>query len=260
MKKTTATLIIVSLLVLVSQLALAGSATWSANPTSDDWNTATNWTPNTVPNGPADIATFAFSNLASVTINKSTTVDSIVFDAGASAYTITDAAIKPLNIIGAGIVNESGLEQNLQVTEVAEIEMMNSATISGPTSIYLAGTSMTFDDDAGFIVFSDSSSRRGCLHYCRPDCQSLTSPQSRLLTRPVQAMRPLRQKEVHSVMCVAVLSGSRNRLRLPTPLLFVKEVHRHRPVEAPLSFLTMPARRLLPLLPKVGRPAEPAVD
>jgi autotransporter-associated beta strand protein len=158
MKRTTATLVIVSLLVLVSQLTLAGSATWSANPTSDDWNTATNWTPNTVPNGPADIATFDFSNLASVTINKSTTVDSIVFNAGASAYTITDAAIKPLNISGAGIVNDSGLEQNLQVTEVAEIEMMNSATISGPTSIYLAGTSMTFDDDAGFIVFSDSSS------------------------------------------------------------------------------------------------------
>ena len=28
------------------------------NPSSGDWNTAANWTPTTVPNGPSDIAMF----------------------------------------------------------------------------------------------------------------------------------------------------------------------------------------------------------
>ena len=40
----------------------AGSATWNSSPATGDWNTATNWTPATVPNGPSDPATFALSN------------------------------------------------------------------------------------------------------------------------------------------------------------------------------------------------------
>ena len=56
-----------SLLFLAAQqLSLAGSATWSSNPSSGDWNTAANWIPNTVPNGTSDIATFATSNVTDV--------------------------------------------------------------------------------------------------------------------------------------------------------------------------------------------------
>ena len=40
------------------QVSQAGSATWNLNPASDLWSTASNWTPATVPNGPADTATF----------------------------------------------------------------------------------------------------------------------------------------------------------------------------------------------------------
>jgi len=40
----------------------ADSATWNANPVDNDWNNPANWTPNTVPNGPNDIATFGVSN------------------------------------------------------------------------------------------------------------------------------------------------------------------------------------------------------
>jgi hypothetical protein len=42
--------------------AYAGSATWLSSPLSSDWNTAANWMPNTVPNGPADVASFDVSN------------------------------------------------------------------------------------------------------------------------------------------------------------------------------------------------------
>ena len=47
-------------LILTSQSATAGSATWNLNPTSNDWNTAANWTPMTVPNGPSDEASPGF--------------------------------------------------------------------------------------------------------------------------------------------------------------------------------------------------------
>ena len=50
----------------------ADSATWSMNPISSDWNTAENWTPPTVPNGPDDIATFALSHHANVLVSSST--------------------------------------------------------------------------------------------------------------------------------------------------------------------------------------------
>jgi len=36
----------------------AGSATWSLNATTGDWNTATNWTPPTVPNATIDTRHF----------------------------------------------------------------------------------------------------------------------------------------------------------------------------------------------------------
>ena len=59
--------------------AFAGSATWSLNPTSGDWNTAANCEPATVPNGTSDIATFDTSNLTDVSISVTTTVDGNCF-------------------------------------------------------------------------------------------------------------------------------------------------------------------------------------
>src|SRR5262245_23688978 len=48
--------------------AHAGSATWNSNPATGDWNTAGNWTPATVPNGPEDLASFGPSNLTNVSL------------------------------------------------------------------------------------------------------------------------------------------------------------------------------------------------
>jgi len=61
-----------------------GSATWNLNPTSGEWNTAANWTPATVPDGPSDVATFGLSNQTSVVLNANVELGQIVFDAGAS--------------------------------------------------------------------------------------------------------------------------------------------------------------------------------
>jgi hypothetical protein len=53
----------IKLLILLSfTLAIniyADSATWNGHPENDDWNDPLNWTPNTVPNGRFDIATFS---------------------------------------------------------------------------------------------------------------------------------------------------------------------------------------------------------
>src|SRR5204862_256008 len=96
--------------------ALAGSATWNLNPTSGDWNTATNWTPATVPNGFIDgidaTATFATSNITSVSLSDTTLVDGIVFNAGASAFRITTNPGFSLYMDGAGITNNSGITQH----------------------------------------------------------------------------------------------------------------------------------------------------
>ena len=73
----------VLLLVVSSQATgFAGSATWKANPTSGDWNTAANWMPPTIPNGPSDTATFAASNTTDVSLSANTEVNGIVFNAG----------------------------------------------------------------------------------------------------------------------------------------------------------------------------------
>ena len=94
----------------------ADSATWSTNPTNGDWNTAANWTPNTVPNGPNDIATFSFSNQTSVSNSSVTEVNSIVFSADASPFAITLDSTSQLTISGVGVVSNSGATQNVANT------------------------------------------------------------------------------------------------------------------------------------------------
>ena len=103
-----------SLIFLVSAVAYADSAQWNLNPTSGDWNTAANWTPMTVPNGPADIATFALSNTTNVSISEDTEVNGIIFTSAATnPYSITVNSGLTLTLSGTGITNNSGIAQFL---------------------------------------------------------------------------------------------------------------------------------------------------
>ena len=97
----------------------ADSATWNLNPTNGDWNTAANWTPMTVPNGPSDVATFATSSVTGISLEADDEVSSIVFPAGASSYTITDMK-RTLTISGAGVINNSGATQNFAAHPVRQ--------------------------------------------------------------------------------------------------------------------------------------------
>src|SRR5947208_4772983 len=126
----------------------ADSAQWNLNPTSGDWNTAANWTPMTIPNGPADIATFALSNTTNVSISANTEVNGITFTAAATnPYTITASAPFTLVISGTGITNNSGSTQHFKTAvgangEFGLIVFSDSAT---------AGTSTMFTNNGGTV-------------------------------------------------------------------------------------------------------------
>src|SRR5450432_895381 len=83
----------------------AGSATWNSNPASHSWNTASNWTPATVPNGPADIATFGVSQTTQINETAAITLNGITFSPGSSGYAISVTGT--LTISGQGIINNS---------------------------------------------------------------------------------------------------------------------------------------------------------
>src|SRR5437764_9423301 len=104
------------LLPLTVSSTFANSPTWKTNPATGDWNHAANWTPRTIPNGPSDTATFATSNTTNVFLSANTEVNGIVFNAGASAFTIISAPLSQgtvqLTIGGVGITNNSGITQN----------------------------------------------------------------------------------------------------------------------------------------------------
>jgi fibronectin-binding autotransporter adhesin len=156
---------VATLLLLLSapNSSQAGSATWLANPATEDWNTATNWTTGGPPNGPSDTAFFATSNTTGVSISAETEVDGIVFNAGASAFTITvspsSTANTTLTISGVGISNNSGIAQNF-VTAVngignfGTIAFTNSATAGSGTVFTNNGST---GGRSGIIQFLNTS-------------------------------------------------------------------------------------------------------
>src|SRR6266446_10585151 len=103
-----------------------------------NWSTASNWTPATVPNGPNDTATFATSNIRFVAPEGATQVNGIVFNPGASRFTIA-LLTQTLTISGVGITNNSGIMQNFAPGPGA-IDFTNSATAGSLTLFTNRGT------------------------------------------------------------------------------------------------------------------------
>jgi hypothetical protein len=101
MKTLILTAIRCSLMFLIPTVTYAVSTQWDLDPSSGDWNTAANWTPNEVPNGPTDIATFGLSNTTDVSISANTEVNSIIFTpAATNPYTITASSGWKLRLAG----------------------------------------------------------------------------------------------------------------------------------------------------------------
>src|SRR6266487_1460267 len=158
---------ILTLLLSTASSTFAGSATWKANPANGGWTIASNWTPATVPNGPADTATFATSNQRFLVFEFDIEVNGIVFNRGASAFTIANQLAPTLTISGVGITNNSGIVQNFAPGPgSAQLFFENSATAGSLTrftntgNITFGGTSTadhaTFINN-NFLTFANSS-------------------------------------------------------------------------------------------------------
>jgi autotransporter-associated beta strand protein len=157
----------------------AGSATWNLDPVSSDWNDPLNWTPNTVPNGEEDVATFEVSHTTGVRIiefNQVVDLDRVDFTSTASSYTLMVGQhySAHLNLNGLGIVNDSGVTQNI-LSVSGGIEFHNGSNaglepIVTVNSIGVLGNGISFFDTSSagnatitangldtFIEFDDDS-------------------------------------------------------------------------------------------------------
>src|SRR5690349_8638017 len=133
--------------------AHAGSATWSVAPSGNDWNTASNWTPATVPNSPTDTATFAASSIMSLTTSANTEVNGIIFDPGASAFSISPDPAFPFTISGTGITNNSGIVQNF----FGGTFMFTNNAVAADLTTFTATGGMSSGEGGGTIAFFDTS-------------------------------------------------------------------------------------------------------
>lgn len=154
-----APILLASCLLSGVQTARAGSATWKPSPANNDWNTTGNWTPETVPNGSSDIASFGTSNTTNISLSDFTQLSGITFNSGASAFTITCGLDLQLLIGGTGVTNNSGATQTFST--VPSGDGSNSYIIF--TNNATAGNSTTFinnggDFDLGLTIFDDNSS------------------------------------------------------------------------------------------------------
>lgn len=137
--------------ILAISPAYAGSATWSLNPTSGDWTIPANWNPATVPDSQTDIATFGISTVTAVSLSSSIDVDSIIFVQNASAYSLgVNFPGIALNFYGAGVVNNSGVAQNISTSQ--DIIFYNNASAGDMVNYVSSGV---FTDG---IIFNDFSS------------------------------------------------------------------------------------------------------
>lgn len=155
--------------IVVSGNLRAGSATWSTNPISGDWYTAENWNPNTVPNGPNDVATLGASSITTLTFPASSTtvLDSIILQSEADFYTVV-VKESSLTFVGRGIPGLTGLFFDV----ASRSTLIFQGTSQCRAGIYNSGTILfqdqssrpkgsTMGDTGGAITWSDQSSAGG---------------------------------------------------------------------------------------------------
>ena len=88
--------------ILAAAKVGAASAQWVGSQSSD-WNDAANWEPNTIPNGPADIASF-FYGVPNAVVTADTEVNQIILFSS-DGLTIQTQSGSILTLSGAGISN-----------------------------------------------------------------------------------------------------------------------------------------------------------
>jgi autotransporter-associated beta strand protein len=154
--------IVLTLLLGALRGVSADSVTWNLDPGSNDWNTAENWTPPTVPNGPSDTATFSVTSKSTVSLfNAQIEVASLIFDPAASDYTIVvagDNNLGALTISGGGILNNSGkLQKFVGRGDDSNFDFHGGANAGSLTQFTMRGGD-GYDATGGRTRFFDHSS------------------------------------------------------------------------------------------------------
>jgi hypothetical protein len=140
------------------------NSTWLTQPETNDWNTATNWDPATLP---TDTATFTSSSQTAISFSASdeVIVNNINFSTDAPAYTFTigSTTSPALTISGQGVGNSSTSCQCFIVAATTvgyqnpQLKFTNSATAGGPDISYCAGPETEQGYGGGVISFCDKS-------------------------------------------------------------------------------------------------------
>ncbi len=134
-------------------MAANGSATWASNGTGinpSDYGTAANWTPQQVPNGPAQVATFGTGSQNSISVNGAYTVGQLNFNNGGNSgaptnYTLSGNGSLTLNNSGNGTsvnVSSGGLQPALGVSltlTLADSSLTTTFNIASGSSLDVAG-------------------------------------------------------------------------------------------------------------------------
>jgi hypothetical protein len=107
------------------------SAIWSATPEpTGDFNVPSNWVPDTPPAGPTGTATFNTSNIMTLTLSSTSTVENLVFNVAGYNFNF----IQSLTITGSGI---TGIAPSFELPG-GNLQFTNSST-AGPAIIHVFG-------------------------------------------------------------------------------------------------------------------------
>jgi autotransporter-associated beta strand protein len=111
--------------LLAAMPAHAQNATWTGS-TSGDWNTNGNWSTATVPTGTATFDTTGLNQ--SLNISASASINTLLFAAGAPAYSYAINSGARFDIVGAGIINNSSNAPSFSLTTVSILAFSNNST------------------------------------------------------------------------------------------------------------------------------------
>ena len=137
-----------AVLLLCVAPSYASSAMWDANPDDADWNNPDNWSPQTVPNGPNDTATFQTTSQGGISISANTEVNGIVFNPSTHTFTITNGPAFVFTISGVGITNNSGFTESFAIsnnpsTGSGKLAFINAASAGDNINIFTGSYATT---------------------------------------------------------------------------------------------------------------------
>jgi autotransporter-associated beta strand protein len=151
-----ATTALVAVAALLPGAARAGDATWVGG-TSGDFDTATNWNPNSaVPTG---TATFGASAATGLSFSVDTPIGGWMFNSGASNYTFANGQLVTFTGAGASITNGASgtLEFANSSTAGGASITSNSGGILQFVNSSTAGSANITTNSGGLLVFHGSS-------------------------------------------------------------------------------------------------------